>query len=308
MTNQVPEPLPAIKLAWLAEMGVSPDLLSHYRPRQPAAKPGTEAATESATAALKTLREAASASRSSATSPATPLMPVPASAGAPAKATTTVATKASSPMASLADSLEGLKSQALACKSCALHEQRDKLVFGGGSQEHPDWLVVGEAPGKEDDRLGLPLQGEAGALLVAMLASAGLHPESLEREDIAVPRGLQSVNMYFTNMVKCRPLVNASPQPDEVAACRGFLMQQIALIKPRRLLLLGPLPAQALLQTDAEVEALRQTVHSVATPSGQSMPALVTWHPATLLLRPQYKRQAWDDMRYLGELTMVSAV
>lgn len=284
MTGQSASPLPAVTLAWLAEIGITPDLLSHHRPRQAAGEAHNPAA-----ATLKTLRKATQslADRPSATLPQSVENPAPPTA--------------------LSDSLAELSNQALACKACALHEQRHQLVFGAGDTVDVDWLAIGEAPGKEDDRLGLPFQGEAGALLVAMLASVGLCPESLDRKDVAVPHGLHPLRMYFTNLVKCRPLMTSSPQLDEVDACRGFLMKQIEIIKPRRLLLLGSLPAKTLLQTDLEVEALRQTLHSVETHSAGLIPALVTWHPAALLLRPQHKRQAWDDMRYLRELTATLA-
>lgn len=282
MTDQSAPPLSATALAWLAEIGITPDLLSHHRPQQVAGQ-----GRSSAVATLKTLREA--------TQPA-----------ADRPSVVTPQSESPKPATVLSDSLPELRSQALACEACALHEQRHQLVFGAGDTVDVDWLVIGEAPGKEDDRLGLPFQGEAGALLVAMLASVGFCPESLDRKDVVVPRGLHPLRMYFTNLVKCRPLMPSSPQVDEVDACRAFLMRQIEIIKPRRLLLLGQLPARTLLQTDSGVETLRQTIHEVKTASGDPIPVLVTWHPAALLLQPQHKRQAWDDMRYLRELTAMS--
>lgn len=277
--------LSPLALAWLAEIGVSPDLLAHHRPPVVRDHPA---------AALKALREAAAPRRQPpAVAPeagaATPVTASPETAGHEA--------------ARLPDSLAGMQDYVQTCRACTLHEQRHLPVYGMGDVQDVDWMVIAEAPGKEDDRHGLPFRGEAGALLMAMLASVGRYPQSLDRDDVAVPPGLQPLRMYFTQLVKCRPLGHRGPQPDQIAACRAILMQQIRQVAPRHLLLLGAPAATALLQTDAGVDALRQQVHTFEAPWGDHIPALVTWHPAALLLRPQNKPLAWADMRHLQAMT-----
>ena len=280
MKPTVSKPLSPVALAWLAEIGITPDLLAHHRP--------SAARDNSPAAALKALRQAAAHVPDA--------RPVAQDDVAPTSSTPT-------PVAELPDNLQALQEHAAACQACALHEQRHLPVLGIGETQDVDWMVIGEAPGKDDDRNGLPLQGEAGALMVAMLAAVGRHPQSLGRQDVAVPPGLQPLRMYFANLVKCRPLGNRGPQPEEIAACQSMLMQQIRLVSPRKLLLLGEPVARALLGTDARVEALRQKVHTFRAPWGDAIPAMVTWHPAALLLRPQNKPLAWEDMRYLLSLT-----
>src|SRR3546814_8254779 len=142
-------------------------------------------------------------------------------------------------------------------------------------------MIIGEAPGDFDDRAGLPFQGKAGVLLQAMLASIVLEADA---------------SVFMTNLVKCRPLGNRTPRPDEIAACKPYLQRQIALLKPQRILALGRLAAQAVLEVDAELDALRGQVHQVRSESGQEIPLVATHHPAALLMRPQHKADAWRDL------------
>jgi DNA polymerase len=138
-------------------------------------------------------------------------------------------------------------------------------------------MLVGEAPGAEEDRQGLPFVGRAGQLLTAMLHALGLR-----RDDV-----------FIANILKCRPPNNRDPRPEEVAACEGFLRRQVALVRPRVILALGRVAGQNLLGIEAPLKALRGRIH----PYGPlRVPVVVTYHPAYLLRNPADKRRAWEDM------------
>lgn len=169
-----------------------------------------------------------------------------------------------------------LESRVSACTRCALHAGRSRTVFGVGNRQ-ADWLVVGEAPGAEEDRRGEPFVGRAGKLLDAMLAALG-H----KRRDV-----------YIANVVKCRPPENRDPQPEEADCCAPYLDRQIELLQPRIILAVGRVAAQRLLGTETPVGRLRGRVHR-HEPSG--VPLVVTWHPAYLLRRPEAKAEAWRDL------------
>lgn len=161
------------------------------------------------------------------------------------------------------------------CTRCKLSATRTQGVLGVGDHD-ADWLVVGEAPGAEEDRLGEPFVGKAGKLLDAMLASIG------------IARGN---NVYITNVVKSRPPGNRDPEPDEVAACMPYLLAQIDLIRPKLILALGRFAAHSLLGTDAALGSLRGRVHRF-----QNIPLVVTYHPAYLLRNLPDKARAWEDL------------
>jgi DNA polymerase len=161
------------------------------------------------------------------------------------------------------------------CTACALHQTRTQTVFGVGD-ENADWLLVGEAPGAEEDRLGDPFVGQAGKLLDNMLAAIGLS----RRE-----------NVYIANVLKCRPPGNRNPEPDEVAKCTPFLLKQIGLIRPKLIVAMGRFAAQTLLETDASIASLRGKVHRYA-----GLPLIVTYHPAYLLRNLPDKAKAWEDL------------
>ncbi|MFZ1324551.1 MAG: uracil-DNA glycosylase [Candidatus Contendobacter sp.] len=163
------------------------------------------------------------------------------------------------------------------CTACGLCSSRTQTVFGVGDRR-ADWLIVGEAPGADEDRQGEPFVGRAGKLLNPMLQAVGL-----QREQV-----------YIANILKCRPPENRDPAPTEAASCRPFLERQIALIQPRILLAVGRIAAQNLLGTDAQIGKLRGQVHHFG-PTG--IPLVVTYHPAYLLRSPREKRKAWDDLR-----------
>lgn len=162
------------------------------------------------------------------------------------------------------------------CLNCPLHAGRTRTVFGVGNRQ-ADWLIVGEAPGAEEDRRGEPFVGRAGRLLDAMLAALG-HARA---------------EVYIANVVKCRPPENRDPRPDEAAACAPYLDRQIALLEPRIILAVGRVAAQRLLGTDSPVGRLRGKVHRYGA---GKIPLVVTWHPAYLLRRPEAKAETWRDL------------
>jgi len=184
-----------------------------------------------------------------------------------------------------------LKRVVPACTACPLHATRTQTVFGVGD-ERADWLLVGEAPGAEEDRLGEPFVGQAGKLLDNMLAALGL---------------ARGENVYIANVLKCRPPGNRNPEPAEVARCTPFLQRQIALIEPRLIVALGRFAAQTLLGTDATIASLRGRLHRYA-----GVPLVVTYHPAYLLRNLPDKAKAWSDLvfarRAMQDLQTGSAV
>ena len=171
-----------------------------------------------------------------------------------------------------------LKSEVLSCTKCALHATRTQGVFGVGNRR-ADWLIIGEAPGAEEDRQGEPFVGRGGQLLNAMLRAIGLPRESV----------------FIANVLKSRPPGNRDPKPDEVAACLPYLMRQIALLQPKLMLAVGRIAAQNLLATDVSLGRLRGQVHTFGE---MNTPLVVTYHPAYLLRTPADKRKAWEDLKF----------
>lgn len=169
-----------------------------------------------------------------------------------------------------------LRARVLSCARCALHEQRTQAVFGVGNRT-AQWLIIGEAPGAEEDRQGEPFVGRAGKLLNNMLLAIGL-----KREEV-----------YIANIVKCRPPNNREPTSEEAQTCAPYLARQISLIKPKIILAVGRVAAQNLLKTDRPVGSLRgKRFYYEQT----DIPVVVTYHPAYLLRSPQEKRKAWQDL------------
>lgn len=177
---------------------------------------------------------------------------------------------------------EALHAAVMHCTRCELHRTRTQGVFGVGDR-HAEWLIVGEAPGADEDRLGEPFVGQAGKLLDAMLAAIGLK---------------RGENVYIANVLKSRPPKNRDPSPEEVAACLPYLERQIELIQPKLMLALGRFAAQSLLVTDTAISRLRGVVHSY-----RGIPLVVTYHPAYLLRNPADKARAWEDL-LLAQQTM----
>jgi uracil-DNA glycosylase len=185
------------------------------------------------------------------------------------------------------------------CQACALCSSRKNTVFGVG---HPraHWMVVGEAPGEQEDLRGEPFVGPAGVLLDRMLAALGLSRSPAQRTaDTAGTSGAGAADrdadasrrVYITNTLKCRPPRNRNPEPQEMQRCEPFLQRQIALVQPRLILAMGRFAVQALLRTDEAIGRLRGRVHRY-----QGVPLVVTYHPAYLLRNPADKAKAWDDL------------
>jgi DNA polymerase len=174
-------------------------------------------------------------------------------------------------------SLDALREVALGCPRCRLSETRTHVVFGEGSPT-ADLVIVGEAPGADEDRTGRPFVGRAGKLLDLLLASVGFPREAV----------------YICNVLKCRPPGNRNPLPEEIAACSPYLLRQIELISPRAILAVGTFPAQTLLATTETIGRLRGRVHHF-----EGVPLIPTYHPAALLRNPSWVRPVWDDLQRL---------
>ncbi|WP_372722117.1 uracil-DNA glycosylase family protein [Immundisolibacter sp.] len=186
-------------------------------------------------------------------------------------------TAKSAPHSDPAGAWRVLAAEVAGCTACALSGTRTQTVFGVGQQD-ADWLIVGEAPGAEEDACGEPFVGRAGKLLDSMLLAVGLDRR----------RGA-----YISNIVKCRPPKNRDPAPAEAAACMGYLERQIALLQPELILAVGRVAAQHLLGSEEPVGRLRGRVwHWRDT----GIPLVVTYHPAYLLRSPLEKRKSWDDL------------
>jgi len=170
---------------------------------------------------------------------------------------------------------EELRAQVLTCERCSLAGSRKQVVFGSGPSPAP-WMVVGEAPGEQEDLQGVPFVGPAGQLLDQMLAAIGVD---------------RAREVFVANVLKCRPPRNRDPQPEEVAQCRPWLLAQIAAVQPRIILAVGRFAAQTVLQTDEAIGRLRGSVHR----SGD-IPVVATYHPSYLLRSPGEKAKVWQDL------------
>lgn len=183
------------------------------------------------------------------------------------------------PEAEVVAELGALAEKVAGCRDCKLCTTRTQTVFASGDPR-ARLMLVGEGPGAEEDRQGLPFVGAAGELLNKILAAIGLPREAV----------------YVANIVKCRPPGNRDPEPDEVRACRAYLERQIDLVQPAVIVALGRIAAQELLGTDASLSRLRGDWHEV-----RGIPVRVTYHPAALLRNPAWKRPTWEDMQLVRD-------
>lgn len=177
-----------------------------------------------------------------------------------------------------------LQAEVSTCTACALSKGRTQVVFGSGPRS-AQWLLIGEAPGEQEDRQGVPFVGRSGQLLENMLGAIGVQRA----------RG----DVFVTNIVKCRPPNNRNPEPEEAAACRPFLERQVALLAPQRALAVGRVAAQNVLGSDATIGSLRGRVHRLAL-GGKDIPMVVSYHPAYLLRAPLEKTKAWHDLQLVS--------
>ncbi len=181
--------------------------------------------------------------------------------------------------ASGAGDLGALAATVQGCTRCRLAQGRQTVVFGSGNPA-ADLMFIGEAPGAEEDRQGLPFVGAAGELLTKIIQAM-----EMQREDV-----------YIANVIKCRPPGNRDPQPDEVAACRGYLERQIELVSPRLMVILGRVAAQTLLGNESPIGQMRGHWYQV-----RGIPTMITYHPAALLRNPALKRPTWEDMQQVRD-------
>jgi len=184
-----------------------------------------------------------------------------------------------------------LREAVAGCTACALCSGRRQTVFGVG-HERAHWMVVGEAPGEQEDRLGEPFVGKSGQLLDNMLRAVGLTRGEARPEQ----------QVYIANTVKCRPPGNRNPEPGELSQCEPFLIRQIALVQPRVILAMGRFAVQSLLRSSEPIGRLRGRVHHY-----QGVPLIVTYHPAYLLRNPEDKARSWDDLCLAREILQTAA-
>ena len=184
-----------------------------------------------------------------------------------------------------------LQDAVAACTACGLCESRRQTVFGVGHAQ-ADWMIVGEAPGEQEDRQGEPFVGPAGQLLDQMLRAVGQSRRAATgegREDDQA--GDPARRVFIANTLKCRPPRNRNPEPEEMARCEPFLQRQVALVRPKLILLMGRFAVKQLLKSDDAIGKLRGRVHRY-----EGIPVIVTYHPAYLLRNLPEKAKAWEDL------------
>jgi len=240
-------------------------------PQELASERGPASAAALASSAPRTAAPAAS--RTAAPAAATVAPPAAAELRAPAD---------TSPAREAGADWTELRARVAACVRCGLCATRTQTVFGVGNL-NAEWLIVGEAPGADEDRQGEPFVGRAGQLLNAMLHAVGLAREQV----------------YIANVLKCRPPGNRDPGANEAAECLPYLERQIALLKPKIMLAVGRIAAQNLLRTEKTLGSLRRQVHRFGV---QQVPLVATYHPAYLLRTPADKRKAWEDLKFAREV------
>jgi uracil-DNA glycosylase family 4 len=179
-----------------------------------------------------------------------------------------------------ATSLDELRKVLGECERCKLYKGRTNIVFGVGNPQ-AELMFVGEGPGEEEDRQGIPFVGRAGGLLTDIITKG---------------MGLQRRDIYIANVIKCRPPNNRNPQPDEIVACEPFLHRQIAIIRPRAIVTLGTFATQCLLKNRTPISKQRGRWHDY-----QGVPVMPTFHPAYLLRNPSDKRIVWQDIKLVME-------
>ncbi|CAJ2375978.1 MAG: Type-4 uracil-DNA glycosylase [Arenicellales bacterium IbO2] len=202
-------------------------------------------------------------------SSAAPAQPVPAKDAAPAPVQ-------SAPADSPQSNLARIGEEVAACQKCELHKSRTNTVFGCGDAR-ADWMFIGEAPGQNEDLQGLPFVGRAGKLLDEMIAALGMKRE----------------RVFIANVLKCRPPGNRDPQPGEVEKCEPYLRRQLEIIRPKVIVALGRISAQALLKSAEPLGRLRGRIYQYGD---ENIPLVVTYHPAYLLRSPEQKAKAWEDL------------
>jgi DNA polymerase len=240
--------------------------------------------------------------RAPASAPAAEVARAPAPVAA--RPTTTIAAAAATLQDTLSDPLLAERAATIAtlawgplhdavasCTACGLCESRRQTVFGTGHAQ-ADWMIVGEAPGEQEDLAAEPFVGPAGQLLDQMLRAVGQSRRAASGEGVEDDQaGDPSRRVFIANTLKCRPPRNRNPEPDEMARCEPFLQRQVALVKPKLILLMGRFAVKQLLKSDDAIGKLRGRVHHY-----EGIPVVVTYHPAYLLRNLPEKAKAWEDL------------
>ena len=269
--------------AMLAEMGVR--VWWPSTPAEPAAQAMPAAPVPEAAPAVAStvapMSAATTAPMAASTAAAPAVVPKPPQAASVRPAAAPVPVLTTRPLADGVDRMDWttLQAMAAACQACDLCAQRKKSVFGVGDQQ-AQWMVIGEAPGEQEDLQGEPFVGQSGQLLDNMLKAVGLSRQAQGEGGV-----------YIANAIKCRPPGNHNPTPQELATCAPYLARQVALVQPQIILLMGRFAVQSVLQTTEPIGKLRGQVHTY-----QGVPVVVTYHPAYLLRNPADKAKAWADL------------
>lgn len=282
-TSFVPQ-LDARQRAMLAEMGVRIWAPKPAAAAAPARLAETEVVAPPPAPPASVVRPAPVAAAPVARAPVAPVAvptrsPVPASNAA--AAASGPVDSGLSPRPAGIDTMDwpALQAAVAGCEACGLCRSRKNTVFGVGDVQ-ADWMIVGEAPGENEDLQGEPFVGLAGQLLDNMLRAVGRSRT-----------GAGEQGAYIANVLKCRPPANRNPQPAEVAQCEPYLTRQVALVQPKIILAMGRFAVQSLLKTDEPIGRLRGRVHRY-----EGVPVIVTYHPAYLLRTPADKAKAWADL------------
>lgn len=263
--------LPLTKIRWLQEMGIAPAMLRAHMQDTAAAPPPARSAPT-----LPRLSEQLESVREQ-----------PAKQPAPAARPVAVAPDPVAPISIEAADFPGWCEAVQNCQSCARSQNRVRVFTGVGQSQQPEWFVLGSAPTRQDEAAGQAWQSAAGQLLRAQLQAIGLDPEQ---------------QVYCSYALKCYAPA-ASPAAQEVAACQQVFLQELGFVQPRRLLVLGQSAVKMLFGAEARLKDLRGTVQQwQPATGGASLPVVVGFDPASLLLRPQQKAQAWQDLLLMRSL------
>lgn len=258
--------LSTLQQSWLREIQVAMPFLAPYREKGKEVEKAKSVASKELNQLLKK------------SAPAVVEVPPAKSAAASEEKAITIPAKAAD-LSQL--SLAQLQAHVEQCQDCDLSQQRTQTVWGAGQTQQPDWFVISTAPSSHEELAGLPMQGKSGELFVAQMQSIGINIEQ---------------QLYLTQLLKCRSSSSAKPSLEYLQACNAILLRQIELIQPQRLLLLGSKAAAMFLGTKQPFEALRGRLQSWQDTQGRTLPVVVSYHPASLLLRPQLKAQVWHDL------------
>jgi len=297
-TDRAPLTFSALQLAWMHELGIEkpwiPGNTKALRPvalAVPVADATLAAAIPSFGATLQidpavAVSTSAALARSAQSTPVSQVRPVAQPAASAATPSVTAHPSVDTfQRAQAASNLDMLSAAIASCEACGLCKEREQVVVGQGVLR-PAIMVIGEGPGDQEDRQGVPFVGRSGMLLDNMLSAIG---------------SSRTQDAYVANIIKCRPPGNRNPRPEEIAACRPYLMRQIELVQPFSILALGRFAAHTLLGGDVPLAEMRQGAYTLRH-AGHNIPVVVSYHPAYLLRRPADKAAAWHDLQQIKSI------